>query len=586
MNTVARITLISSVIPTFLLALAGAPAHAEDRPTIRATTRLVELNVVVVDKEGKPVSGLSQNDFQVFDNGGEQKVVHFSGNTVSSAPQERSPLVITNRQQTGERLPGVTVILVDELILQARSYTMLRKEGGEEDAKQPIRSARLAVLKFLATLQPGAQVALYALRQEGVVVIHDFTDDSTVLMAAAKALGTTYSRASIPISSMAETTAARTLRDWLYNPSSGRESENHQSTQGIDVRLLSGGFQAIAQHLQGVPGRKNLVWISSTLPLNIYGFDLQAMLSERDATNSQVPSLANPTPTPQFANPDIRYAQLRSFARQLSNADISVYPIDANTLSEGGHSEAQWAAADLIASETGGRAVFDSNGLDQHLREIVAETSATYQLGYYPGNARWDGKYHRVEVRLRRKGLKVLCRKGYVAADQPASQSPDAALRSAAKSAVDDASIGVALNVSSNPLEWGPEKVVVKLDIRDIHFDQSDGRWRASVDVGFAELSKDGRILGGPEDHLDLALLPETYSNAEARGWFYPKDLFLSPEVEKLRVIVRDLATARIGSVSVRVVHDRPELSRRGDFSGRFEGSTSPTLRLPGEKGF
>lgn len=561
MNSASPPSLIA--VATLILLLArGVPTGAEDQsqPTIRKTTRLVQLNAVVLDSHGRPMRGVSQDNFQVFDNGREQKLVHFSENTVLCVPPKRSPLVIGNRQVDRVGAPGVTVILVDESILQAHSYSSV---AVLEQEKQPIRSARLAVLKFLSTLSPGEEVALYSLREEGIVVVHDFTDDSTAITAAAKTLGTSQSSTSARVLALRETGAERTLHEWLRDPSLERQSQANM-TQG-NLRQLGAGFQAIAEHLQGVPGRKNLIWISSNLPANNSGFDLQSMLKARDAIPVPQPDdLDKPISSLELPEPENYYDQLRQFARWLSNADISVYPIDANGLMVGGHSEAQWAAANLIASETGGRSVFDSNAIEQHLREIVAQNGTTYELGYYPGDAAWDGKYHHVQVKVRRDGLKVLCRKGYVAADAQVSQSPDAALRFAAKSAVDGAGVGVTLKVSSNPLEPGPETVSLKVDTPDIHFDLSNGQWRANLDVAFAELSQDGRILGGTEDRLDITLLPESYADAEKQGWSYSKKLVVSPSAEKIRVVVRDLATGAIGSVSVPIRHDKPQLRRRG----------------------
>jgi hypothetical protein len=113
--------------------------------------------------------------------------------------------------------------------------------------------------------------------------------------------------------------------------------------------------------------------------------------------------------------------------------------------------------------------------------------------------------------------------------------------------------IGVTLNVSSNPLEWFEQDVVVKLNPQEIHFENRDGRWKAQIDMVFAQLAKNGRILQSVKDHLELALLPQTYRDAATQGWFYPKSLDVDPKAEKLRVVVRDLATGNVGSVSVPV---------------------------------
>jgi VWFA-related protein len=532
------------------LAASAVSLRGQERPVpvVRTTTRLVQLNVLVLGKNGKPVSGLSRDDFQVLDNGSEQKLSHFSvsSSAVPHAASAISPLEVSNRpRQGGDTPPGTTVILVDELILQNRFTS--------EEAKAPMRSARLAVLSFLSSLQPGEQVALYALRQEGVVVIHDLTDDPAALIAAAKTLGTGLNRASIPFGN-GESEAARSMRAWLEGPRLRSESgENLQ-------RILAGeAFSAIAHHLQGVVGRKNVIWISTTFPWMVVGLDPGVMAGE---VNTILPDPYTSLQAPHFANTESHYYELRDFARQLSTTNVSVYPIDAQGQFAGAVSvmplvNGPWATMDLVASETGGRAFYQTNGIDQILREVLDQNRVTYELGYYPGDAAWDGKYHKIKVEVKRDDLRVRCRKGYFATDEPLPQDADIALREVAQSMLDWSGIGVTLNVPSNPLEWSEQGVEVKLDTREIHFRNSGGRWRAQIDMAFVQLAGDGRILANIKDHLELALQQDTYDEAAAKGWVYPKTINIKPEAEKLRVVVRDLATGAVGSVSVPVRHEK-----------------------------
>lgn len=174
MSITARLALNIAGALAVSLAVLTVPVQTQGQrpPVIRTTTRLVQLNVVALGKHGRPVRDLSQDDFEVLD-GREQRLSHFS--VSSTAPTNTrslpSPLVLTNRPgQPGETLETVTIVLVDEF----------------QQNLQAIQSARLRVLKFLRTLQPGQRVALYALRSEGMVVIHDLTDDSTALTAAAR----------------------------------------------------------------------------------------------------------------------------------------------------------------------------------------------------------------------------------------------------------------------------------------------------------------------------------------------------------------------------------------------------------------
>lgn len=571
MRAVARLTLNISGILVLSLAVPSVPLRPQDRhpPVIRTTTRLVQLSVVVVDKQGKPVSGLAQNDFQVLDNGREQELSHFS--VSSTAGRDVQPaalsLSITNRPEggQGESARSMTVILVDELVDQ---------DVNAIGPRALMQSARLAILKFLGTLQPGDQVALYALRAEGVVVVHDFTDDPTELVATAQTLGSGLLQGATPTpadpaeisppasigrpASTPHPTAPQEIRAWLVG--SGRKVDVPHG-DSLHRVLAGNAFQAIAQHLRDVPGRKNVVWISSSFT------PLWASLPVM--------------PYDYFADPQSHYEELRSFARWLSTTSLSVYPLDPKGLpcdkcgvpvsgpviGEGGGAYVpppptsvsylfgERHTMDLVASETGGRAFYEANGVDQILREVLDENRVTYELGYYPGDAAWDGKYHKVELKIKGEGLTVRCRKGYFASDEPPRDNPETALRDAAKSVVEALGIGLSVKVPSNPLGWSRQNVVLNIDTHDVHFDEKDGRSNAQLDVVFVQLATDGRILDGTKDHLELVLNPDTRDEAMKRGWLYPKSVDVNPEAEKLRVVVRDLATGAVGSVSVPVYH-------------------------------
>jgi hypothetical protein len=90
------------------------------------------------------------------------------------------------------------------------------------------------------------------------------------------------------------------------------------------------------------------------------------------------------------------------------------------------------------------------------------------------------------------------------------------------------------------------------LSLDDFQVFDNDARQKI---VHFSE--SDGRVLGGIKDRVALALLPETFNDAETQGWFYPRSLWIEPKTERMRVVVRDLATGAVGSVSVPVEFER-----------------------------
>ena len=94
---------------------------------------------------------------------------------------------------------------------------------------------------------------------------------------------------------------------------------------------------------------------------------------------------------------------------------------------------------------------------------------------------------------------------------------------------------------------------MLKLNVREIRFEQKGGMADANLAVAFVQLGNDGRILEGFTDNVALALPPDDYADAKQEGWFYSRQIIVSGYAEKLRVVVRDRATGATGSVSVPV---------------------------------
>ena len=137
------------------LVVLGAVLSAQEPPVLRVTTRLVEVNVIVTDKQGQPVEGLTKDDFTVTEGGKEQPITNFSVERMRVLPPPAEPLppdVHTNRYELiGGAPSAVTLILFDLLNTRFRDKTF----------------ARLELLKFLrGQLRPHDRVALFALDSE------------------------------------------------------------------------------------------------------------------------------------------------------------------------------------------------------------------------------------------------------------------------------------------------------------------------------------------------------------------------------------------------------------------------------------
>jgi len=287
---------------------AGPPARppaqtAAQAPVFRSTTRLVQINVVV-HKHGQPVTDLKKDDFVVLDHGKPQAITFFSMDSASSLaarPQAPAPLptdIFTNLPAERGSVPtGVTVILLD-----------LVNTGFKDQ-----HYARDGLLKFLKQIEPEDRIAIFTLGQRGLTLLHDYTTDAASLVERLKGekgeLTPTLDASTLDDSTQQE------LRDMGLDSiadSNEREADFYTTNRVVNTLAV---FDALAQHLAGLPGRKSLIWVSSGIPMMI-GFDELPTAGSAISTRDQ-----------RIFSPEMDAA-----VRALNNSGIAVYPVDARGL--------------------------------------------------------------------------------------------------------------------------------------------------------------------------------------------------------------------------------------------------------------
>lgn len=213
---------------SLLLAAAGlvAAQPPPSTPTFRTGTQLVQIRVVAQDREGKPVTDLRREDFQLFDNGAQQEIRLFVGETDQAKipPPPTQPNTFTNRVAPGSGPhSGYSVIVFDTL------FTSFACETGGCGTAWAAQKA----IKMLHMLPAGDNIAIYATGYR-LWVIRDFTTDTAAL--------------------------ERQLRTW--KPAMDViPAVNRPDHFKFEVGQ-------IAEQLAGIPGRKNLIWIADRFPFN------------------------------------------------------------------------------------------------------------------------------------------------------------------------------------------------------------------------------------------------------------------------------------------------------------------------------
>jgi VWFA-related protein len=498
------------------------------------TSRVVEVSLVAEDREGRPVTDLRAEELVLRDEGRPQRIASFSGppppGASPSAPASLPPDAFTNRLELlAGGVPSVTAILFDGLNtpMTRRSY------------------ARERVLAFLKRLEPGPPVALYTLGR-GLDVLHEVTTDPRPLVRALeqhRGEGPAAPETGAPSLDLAGT-GLEAFGSWLSQLETNLIEHYAQDRALRTLRSLV----AIANHLERVPGRKNLVWVSGSFPVWI----------GRD----RVPLPERPPPREQDLWPEIERA-----ARALNAASLAVYPVDARGLMAPAEyaperaaisremqlaDRSGFATMETLAARTGGEAFYRDNDLGQAFRRAVADAAAAYRLGYEPTHDEWNGEFREIRIEAKRPGVRLRHRRGYFA--QPEAPADDwyrsGVLGAAVWSPTDATRLGLTVRV--RPSAGDTVRVEVGIDARDVAFRPTGDGFRGRLDAWLVQLDPGGVLLDTASRVADLNLDRITYEQVRASGELpFAENVKRDPRAAVLRVLVRDVATGALGSVSV-----------------------------------
>lgn len=370
----------------FLGASLAAGLQAQS-PRIVVTTRLVQVSVVVHDGRGRPVNDLVKEDFAVFDGGREETIIGFYRSVGERAP-EAEPRPAEAPAPPGQAKAPAPPRTVTAVLFDAVNTNMTDQSFATD-----------RVLEFLRRLRPGDSVALYALAED-LILLHDFSDDAGALTAA-----------------LAERKPGL-LAQWTRERAAGGVMRGVLRHDRAVFTLEA--LRAISEHLAAIPGRKNLVWVSSGFP---------TLIAERERGRAGYTESMEP--------------HMRSVARAVGDADVAIYPVSALGLvgmpqnsaavAPPGRSMGRptatgpqitnyrqagplYSMMNSMAEQTGGQAFIERNDLDKALERATDDLASTYTVTFRPSHDRWNGEYRQLRVRLKRKGLKTRHRPGYVAA--------------------------------------------------------------------------------------------------------------------------------------------------------------------------
>jgi VWFA-related protein len=515
-------------------ALLGQQSQSEvyqSQQTLKANTRLVVVDVVATDSHGHPVTDLKAEDFTMLEEGKPQKISNFTfqhpGESQAAPAHSLPPNVVSNTPSFQSNT--LNVIVFDAV--------------NGEFASQAYAKDQLVKFFSSATLQQ--PVALFALETR-TRLLHDFTTDASSLKAALEKYK--------PPVQMANTESFESRESAFAN-----KGDYHTDNRNIQTTLNQ--LNALAKALAGYPGRKNLIWLSESFPLDLFPDEvIQNSISGQDLKGiasgpSSIQLVRQESPFTDYA------ALVKKLADSMMNAQIAIYAVDAAGLGKNDHLASIHTANDL-ADRTGGRAFHNTNDLGGSMQTSLNDGSTYYTLEYYPDNKRWDGQFRAIQVKTGRPGVALRYRVGYYALDPQkiSKEDADRVTEDFSRSLQLDAPAATAVRFQAGvmpPSGGARNKVVVNfaVDPHTVHFERSDDGMehaRISCTVWAYGNNKEKPIMSsGDTSKADLK--PEVY--AQLMKQYYPckQELDLKPGTYTLRLGVLDRNSNQMGTTSTAV---------------------------------
>ncbi len=563
------------------------PGTSAETPVIRATSRLVYVDVTVRDGSGRIVQELSESDFRVLEDKQPQTIRLFEAHSAPVATDSAGskpasgPVEISNVPR-GSRDTSLNMILLDLLNTSPQDQAYARKR----------------MIDFLRAVPPGRQVALFTLTN-GLHMIQNFTIDSAVLAKAAAAIEPSpLNRLRTPNQAVAD----RDLSAYIDFAASGgtwgqqnssaislgtkiQEELNREDIQNMKTRIdaTNLAFTELARAVNGYAGRKNLFWLAGQFPSNSY-YTLES-LSDRSvtaATNSRNPGGELRSANRLASSSGLALGALSAQAdRAIVDSQIAVYPISVvgvqddfvgaeyNGIGSASTNTGDTAAAffnerqngrevmNHIADETGGEAFYGNNDPAALLRKGFDDGENFYTLAYQPTNHNWNGQLRRIHVALAGHGYSLSYRRSYVALPERATSNATAQFATAMRLEAPPAS-ALVLRVVPPSAQKGLLQMDATINLQGVGLTvDPSGERRGRLQVRTVAYPVDRPAVAAELNSvMNVGLTPEDYTAVLGSGIKVRQTLHLPGGKFLVRLGVLDLTTGRVGTLTVPVTVD------------------------------
>jgi VWFA-related protein len=489
-----RFLLVSTAVASLLLAQEAQPSGQ----VFRSSARLVVVDVVVTDADGRPARNAQQADFTLLEDGTPQTIVSFESPESHPSALEK-PSQETNARLISQGANATTAAALNIIVLD---------ELNSEIADQAY--ARTAIRKFLQKHGPRLEqpTSLMILGQDRLELLHDYTQDANALSQSLD-----HRHAELPFGLL------------------------HAEFSGAGERLSKTlwALQQIAVANNQFAGRKNVIWVGPGFPA------------------------LNPTASLIPKDRERLIKTISEDADLLLDARVAVYtvdprglpvvPITYGTLLSETSGELLFES---IAPETGGEIMRLRNDVDVAISSSAARGATYYTLAYYPTNRTWDGKFRNIEVKVRGHGLHALARKGYFGF--PEGPLTDEQIDTVLSRAVMNPLTYRSLEVRATfiPAGYRAGKLNIKVDRPGLDWRQvANGKHRCEVTAVTAIVGSGNRVVTHKVRELEVLVDDKHFDSQWDKPVTFTVPTPLPSDTRHIKVVVQDAKNGRIGTTDI-----------------------------------
>jgi VWFA-related protein len=495
----------------------GRSQHQEPTPTFRSSVRAIQVDAVVTDGDGNPVRGLTEDDFEIVEKEKPQAITTFEAVDI---PIERQPPDLADSDVvTNEGDARIYLIVIDSISAENGMY-----------AKRVLRRF------FEEHFGPRDVAAVMLLDRGQANAGQDFTSNRRLLIKGIDSfIG--YNGGEADAEKVPPGTASPLF---VERPGPAVAALTEAALVGAVNRM--GRLKDLTEYLIKTPGRRKAMLLIS----EAMGFDATDFKDYRGTAMKPAAHLAHAAMT------------------AATRGNIAVYPIHPG--GPGTSALAETMELRTIADATGGFAVVNSNEFDAAFTRLVEENSVYYMLGFNSGQEKDDGLYVPVTVRVKRPGLRVHAREGYVApfkgkdTVRPVERRPG--VESALASPVPVG--GIPLRAFATPFKGRGKKAAIavslEMDPQALGLIEGpNGVFQGSADVRLVATDVRGKTVPQIRPQAGKIVVPPRTRDAKRAGLHILTKTDLEPGRYQLRIAV---GTAQRGG-SVIYDLDVPDFGRK-----------------------